>query len=136
MRGHEGSPRRASAARFLPTSDRIKTRIRGALYAGPGAYDHPVQMPQLSKVASGLLDDVRTIARGMQVLPELAQILRSIETKVDTLNDEVHRMRVAVEEMGGDVKTVPTRLDELQHSLSPMRRIGRRFSRGEENGPG
>jgi hypothetical protein len=38
--------------------------------------------------------------------------------------------------MGGDVKTVPTRLDELQHSLSPMRRIGRRFSRRESNGEG
>ena len=95
-----------------------------------------VQMPQLSKVAGGLLEDVRTIARGMQVLPELARILQSIEAKVDTLNDEVHRMRVAVEEMGGDVKTVPTRLDELQHSLSPMRRIGRRFSRREEHGEG
>jgi Mg2+ and Co2+ transporter CorA len=95
-----------------------------------------VQVSGVQKVVGGLLDDVRTIARGMQVLPELARILESIETRVDTLNDEVHRMRVAVEEMGGDVKTVPTRLDELQHSLSPMRRIGRRFSRRESNGEG
>ena len=136
MREHGGSPRGASAARFLPTRERIKTRIRAAVPAVPGHTISRVQMPQLSKVAGGLLEDVRTIARGMQVLPELARILESIETKVDTLNDEVHRMRVAVEEMGGDVKTVPTRLDELQHSLSPMRRIGRRFSRREENGEG
>jgi Mg2+ and Co2+ transporter CorA len=95
-----------------------------------------VQVSGVQKVVGGLLDDVRTIARGMQVLPELARILESIEAKVDTLNDEVHRMRVAVEEMGGDVKTVPTRLDDLQHSLSPMRRIGRRFSRRESNGEG
>lgn len=96
----------------------------------------PVQVPQLPRVVGGLIEDVRTIARGMQVLPELARILDSIDVKVDTLNDEVSRMRRAVEEMGGDVKTVPDRLDELQHSLSPMRRIGRRFSRGEGNGEG
>ncbi|MGH2923251.1 MAG: hypothetical protein ACRDKH_04395 [Solirubrobacterales bacterium] len=93
-----------------------------------------MQVPQLPRVVGGLIEDVRTIARGMQVLPELARILDSIDVKVDTLNDEVTRMRRAVEEMGGDVKTVPDRLDELQHSLSPMRRIGRRFSRGEGNG--
>jgi hypothetical protein len=96
----------------------------------------PVQVPQLPRVVGGLIDDVRTIARGMQVLPELARLLDSIDAKVDTLNAEVTRMREAVEAMGGDVKTVPDRLDELQHSLSPMRRIGRRFGRGEGNGEG
>jgi tetrahydromethanopterin S-methyltransferase subunit G len=95
-----------------------------------------VQVPQLPRVVGGLIDDVRTIARGMQVLPELARLLDSIDAKVDTLNAEVTRMREAVEAMGGDVKTVPDRLDELQHSLSPMRRIGRRFGRGEGNGEG
>jgi hypothetical protein len=118
-------PQAALFGRALPTHFPLQRNGR------PSTYDPSVQVSGVQKVVGGLLDDVRTIARGMQVLPELARILESIETKVDTLNDEVHRMRVAVEEMGGDVKTVPTRLDELQHSLSPMRRIGRRLGRSD-----
>jgi hypothetical protein len=91
-------------------------------------------MPQLldvPKLVNGLIADVRTIARGMQVLPELARSLHAIEARVEVLDDEVRKMRHAVESMGGDVKTMPGRLDELQHSLSPMRRIGRRFGRSD-----
>ena len=82
-------------------------------------------------MVGGLLEDVRTIARGMQVLPELSRTLLAIEAKVESLDAEVRRMRQAVEAMGGDVRTLPESIDELQHSLSPLRRIGRRLGRGE-----
>ena len=82
-------------------------------------------------VVGALIEDVRTIARGMGVLPELARSLVAIEARVERLDDEVRRMRKAVESMSGEVETLPGRLDDLQHSLSPMRRIGRRFSRGD-----
>lgn len=84
------------------------------------------------RMVTGLIEDVRAIARGMEVLPELARSLTTIEARVDALNDEVRRMRESVEEMGGDVNTLPRRIDDLQHSLSPLRRIGRRFGRGDE----
>ena len=67
------------------------------------------------------LDDIRAIAQGMAVLPELARILASIEGRVQRLDDEVMKMRQAVESMGGDVGTLPARLDDLQDSI-PLRR--------------
>jgi archaellum component FlaC len=90
-----------------------------------------VQVTEVPRMVGGLIDDVRTIARGMQVLPELARSLHAIEARVEVLDDEVRKMRQAVESMGGDVKSMPGRLDDLQHSLSPMRRIGRRLSRSD-----
>lgn len=101
------------------------------------AYDCAVpQLLDVPKLINGLIEDVRTIARGMQVLPELARSLHAIEARVEVLDDEVRKMRQAVEAMGGDVKTMPGRLDELQHSLSPMRRIGRRLGRSDEGEEG
>ena len=90
-------------------------------------------MTGVPRMIGGLIEDVRAIARGMEVLPELARSLTTIEARVDALNDEVRRMREAVEEMGGDVNTLPRRIDDLQHSLSPLRRIGRRLGRSEDD---
>ena len=82
----------------------------------------------------GPLDDLRSIAQGMQVLPELARILREIDVRVQSLDEEVKKMRQAVEAMGGSVEELPPKLDELGTTLRPMRRMGKRFSRddGEE----
>lgn len=85
-------------------------------------------LPQMLK--NGPLEDLRSIAEGMQVLPELARILREIQVRVDSLDEEVKAMRAAVEQMGADVQELPPRLDELGHTLRPMRRLGRRFSSG------
>jgi hypothetical protein len=78
----------------------------------------PMRVP---KLLGGALEDIRAIAQGMAVLPELARILASIESRVQRLDDEVVKMRRAVESMGTDVGTLPTRLDELQDSI-PLRR--------------
>jgi len=75
----------------------------------------------LPRMLGGARADIRTIARGMAVLPELARILSTIETRVALIEDEVGKMRRSVDSMGGDVETLPARLDELQDSI-PLRR--------------
>lgn len=80
----------------------------------------------------GPLDDLRTIAQHIKVLPELARLLATIEVKVESLDDEVKKMRQAVEAMGGSVEALPPKIDELGHTLRPMRRMGRRFGKGED----
>lgn len=78
----------------------------------------------------GPLDDLRSIAQGMQVLPELARILAEIDVRVQSLDEEVKKMRQAVESMGGSVEQLPPKIDELGQTLHPLRRMGSRFSRG------
>lgn len=78
---------------------------------------------------NGPLDDLRSIAEGMQVLPELARVLAEIDVRVQSLDEEVKKMRQAVEAMGGSVEELPPKLDDLGHTLRPLRRMGRRFGR-------
>lgn len=85
----------------------------------------------LPRLLNGPLDDVRTIAKGMQVLPELARILATIETRVDHLDEEVVKMRKAVESMTGNVDELPERLDEVSRALHPLQRFGRRRGRDD-----
>jgi hypothetical protein len=64
----------------------------------------------------------------MSVLPELARILSTIETRVEKVEDDVAKMRRAVESMGGDVGALPQRLDELQDSIPLSRKRRARVS--------
>lgn len=89
-------------------------------------------LPKMLK--NGPLEDLRSIAKGMQVLPELARILREIDVRVQSLDDEVRKMRQAVEAMGGDVKELPPKIEDLGQTLHPLRRMGSRFSRAPEAG--
>ena len=73
------------------------------------------------RLIGGAREDIRTIAKGMAVLPELARILATIETRVALIEAEMVKMRRAVESMGGDVGALPDRIDELQDSI-PLRR--------------
>ena len=75
----------------------------------------------LPRMLNGARGDIRTIAEGMAVLPELARILATIDQRVAKIEDEMVKMRRAVESMGGDVGALPGRLDELQDSI-PLRR--------------
>jgi hypothetical protein len=65
----------------------------------------------LPRMLSTAIEDVRTIARGMQVLPQLA------------------KMRAAVEAMGKDVEalepSLESKLEEVKESM-PLRRRRRR----------
>ena len=87
-------------------------------------------LPNLLK--SGPLDDLRSIAQGMQVLPELARLLATIEVKVESLDEEVKKMRQAVESMGGDVGELPPKIEDLSKTLHPFRRMGNRFGNAND----
>jgi hypothetical protein len=86
-------------------------------------------LPKMLK--NGPLDDLKTIAAHIKVLPELADLLATIEARVESLDDEVKKMRQAVEGMSGSVDALPPKIDELGHTLHPLRRMGSRFSRAD-----
>jgi hypothetical protein len=98
---------------------------------------HPLDLPRL---IGGVLTDIRAIAEGMAVLPRLLEALNAIESRVDTLNDEVTQMRAAVESMGGDVsevrggiERVEPHLEEVTRAFHPLRRLTGRARRQERD---
>jgi len=89
------------------------------------AQDRVSGIAGVPRLLGGALEDIRAIAEGMAVLPELARILASIEARVERVETEVAAMRRAVESMGGEVGELPARLEELQDAI-PLRRRRRR----------
>jgi hypothetical protein len=96
---------------------------------------HPLDVP---RIIGNALADIRAIAEGMAVLPRLLKALNSIESRVDTLNEEVVQMRAGVESMGGDVsemrgaiERVEPHLEEMTRVAHPLRRITGRARRQE-----
>ena len=93
----------------------------------------------IPRLLGGALNDLRTIAEGMAVLPQLLSSLHGIQAKVDSLDDEVKRMRSAVDGMGGDVGELRDGIERLEPHLEdvtrvahPLRRLGdRRRGRAE-----
>ena len=93
----------------------------------------------IPRLLGGALNDLRTIAEGMAVLPQLLAALNGIQGRVDSLDDEVKRMRAAVEGMGGDVGELRDGIERLEPHLEdvtrvahPLRRLGeRRRGRGD-----
>lgn len=94
-----------------------------------------------SDAVLGALGDLRTIARSVAVLPDVARALTAIQGRVDSLDDEVRKIGRAVESMDGElretkesVRPLAASLDELQMTVHPLRRtargIGRLWGRG------
>ena len=79
----------------------------------------------LSRLLKGPIGDIRKIAEGMQYLPELAKSLADIRVAVQSIDDEVRKMRRGVDSMGADVELLAPQLSELQDSI-PLRRLRRR----------
>jgi hypothetical protein len=77
------------------------------------------------------IGDIRRIADQMQALPELVRILSKIETRVESLDDEVRLMRSEVTDLKAQTADLPTKLDEVGSALHPLRRLSRR---GRGNG--
>ena len=110
------------------TSDEAALERRGA-----------VDLLTIPRLIGGALEDIRRIAEHMAVLPKLLVSLDGIQTKVDSLDDEVKKMRAAVESMGGDVgemqgslERVEPHLDEMSKVVHPLRRINDRRGRGRD----
>ncbi len=112
---------------------------RGAGYA----------LAYLPRLAVGALEDLRSIARSVSVLPEIGRALGTIQQRVESLDDEVRRMRQAVERIDGDVLAMQDSLKdelsqtregvvrlegELGRAVHPLRRVTGRLSRRQ--GPG
>jgi hypothetical protein len=96
------------------------------------------------RLVVGALEDLRSIARSVSVLPEIGQALMSIQGRVDSLDEEVRRMRQAVEKIDGDVVAMEGSLKaelnqtregvlrverELGSAVHPLRRVAGRLSR-------
>lgn len=94
----------------------------------------------IPRLLGGALNDLRAIAEGMAVLPQMLASLNGIQARVDSLDDEVKRMRAAVEGMGGDVGELRDGIERLEPHLEdvtrvahPLRRLGdRRRGRAED----
>ena len=85
----------------------------------------------------GLLDDVRTIATSVTVLPEVARSLSVIEQRVTSMDEEVRKMRQGVDGLGGDVdglrqtmEPLESELREMHTTLRPLRRFSSKMRRG------
>ena len=96
----------------------------------------PVDLMQVPRLLAGALADIRTIAEGMATLPQLLLALNGIQSRVDSLDDEVKRMRASVESMGGDVSGLEQSISRLEPHLEdvsrvahPLRRLGDRTRR-------
>jgi hypothetical protein len=83
----------------------------------------PVDLMQVPRLLGGALSDIRAIAEGMAVLPKLLVTLGDIRGEVETLSEEVTRMRAAVEGMGGDVGELRGGMDRLEPHLEDVSRI-------------
>ena len=68
---------------------------------GLGSGGNP--LAYVPRLLIGLLDDVRTIATSVTVLPEVARSLATIEARVTSMDEEVRRMRQGVDGLGGGV---------------------------------
>jgi hypothetical protein len=91
----------------------------------------PVDIMQVPRLLGNALGDIRTIAEGMATLPKLLFTLEGIQEEVKQLNDEVHRMRAAVESMGGDVGELRGGMDDVTRLTHPLRRLNDRRRRAQ-----
>ena len=101
------------------------------------------------RVVVGALEDLHSIARSVSVLPEIGRSLATIQQRVDSLDDEVRRMRRSVETIDEDVGGMEESLTaelrqtregvlrverELGSAVHPLRRVAGRLTR--RPGPG
>jgi hypothetical protein len=95
-----------------------------------------IDVLQIPRLLGGALADLRSIAEGIAVLPKLLTSLEGIQSRVESLDDEVKQMRAAVEGMGGDVSQLQQGIERLEPHLEdvsrvahPLRRINARTRR-------
>ena len=98
------------------------------------------------RLVAGALDDLRTIAESVRVLPDVARTLGSIEAETAEMNREVKLMRKGVDRLGdkvdgldGDILKVvegvaplDAKIDDMRRALHPLSRAGSLFGRRRE----
>jgi hypothetical protein len=96
----------------------------------------------IQRTLGASLEDLRSIAAGMRLLPELAKSLASIDERVGSLDAEVRQMRAAVERLNGQVGELQGGVDglseplgEIGATLHPLRRSRTRLGRMGRRAP-
>lgn len=88
---------------------------------------------QLGRLLPTALGDLRTIADGIRILPDLLAELASIRARVQTMDDEVRRMRQGVDRLDGEVvalrESMESELRDVGLAMHPLRRTSRRLRR-------
>lgn len=81
---------------------------------------------QVQRFITGAVGDVRSIARAVSVLPEIAVHLSAIRVRVENLDDEVAAMRRSVD-------GIRTEVDGMREAVNPLderlRDVTERFDR-------
>jgi hypothetical protein len=92
---------------------------------------------QLGRLLPTALQDLRTIADGMRILPELLGELVSIRARVATMDDEVRLMREGVDRLDGEVvalrESMESELRDVGLAVHPLRRTTRRLRRNADD---
>ena len=70
---------------------------------------------------AGAVGDIRTIAERMRTLPDLLDVLTSIDSQVEVMNSEVSRMRAGVDEMRDEVEGVRASVAPLEAEFAATR---------------
>ena len=91
-----------------------------------------IDVMQIPRLLGGALADLRTIAEGMANLPKILVSLQGIGDRVDSLDEEVRKMRAAVEEMGGDVSDLQQGISRLEPHLEDVSRVAHPLRRLNE----
>ena len=81
------------------------------------------------RLVVGALEDLRSIADSVRVLPEVARSLGAIEQSVDSMDREVKLMRRGVVRLDADVIKVVDGVDPLDAKLEDLRLTLRPLSR-------
>jgi outer membrane murein-binding lipoprotein Lpp len=118
------TPKPAAAPDRVPpvaALDRIGSPVGRALtpLVSAGAALNPLFLPRLLIQAAA---DIQSIAASTRTLTVAVAQLEAINARVDSLDDEVRRMRAAVEAIGTDV-------EGMQEHIAPLGGMAARLSR-------
>ena len=97
----------------------------------------------LPRLVAGALEDLKTIAESVRVLPDVAKTLSSIERETAAMSSEVKLMRQGVDRLGGKVDNLDgdlvkvvagvapldAKLDDMRRALHPLSRATSIFGR-------
>jgi hypothetical protein len=83
----------------------------------------PVDLMQVPRLLAGALNDLRSIAEGMAVLPQLLVTLRGIQDEVRELNTEVTAMRADVGELKQGMDRLEPHIEDVTRVAHPLRRL-------------
>jgi hypothetical protein len=83
----------------------------------------PVDLMQVPRLLAGALNDLRTIAEGMAVLPKLLITLRGIQEEVRVVSADVADMRADVGRLKQGMDRLEPQIEDVTRVAHPLRRL-------------